>query len=99
MLTKRDTFLTRSEFIQLVYGACGELNNFHPLRIPKPAICRPQQLWTGKQVTTTVLKQITVGQPTLNLNSKSRIPASMWGKDSEESTVVFSGSELRKEVK
>lgn len=53
-LTKRDTFLTRAQFTQLVYGAVSPtrrgLKDADPLRLPLPALLKPQPLWTGKQV-------------------------------------------------
>jgi DNA-directed RNA polymerase I subunit RPA1 len=52
-LTKRDTFLSRAEFMQLVYAACAPprpgLTDRADLAIPPPAILKPQPLWTGKQ--------------------------------------------------
>jgi hypothetical protein len=53
-LTKRDTFLTRPEFMQLVYACCSPvrpgLKDAADLQVPPPAIWKPQPLWTGKQV-------------------------------------------------
>ncbi len=53
-LTKRDTFLTRSDFMQLVYACCSParpgLKDTVDLQVPAPAIWKPQPLWTGKQV-------------------------------------------------
>lgn len=53
-LTKRDTFLSKAQFMQLVYGAvCPTrrgLVDASPIRLPPPAILKPRPLWTGKQV-------------------------------------------------
>lgn len=53
-LTKRDTFLTRSDFMQLVYACCSParpgLKDAGDLQVPLPTIWKPQPLWTGKQV-------------------------------------------------
>lgn len=54
MLTKRDTFLSRDEFMQLVYSAiCPTrpgLKDHGKIQVPTPAILKPKPLWTGKQV-------------------------------------------------
>lgn len=56
LMTKRDTFLTRSEFMQLLYAACcpsrpgpdpaAAIN----IVLPPPALIAPRKLYTGKQV-------------------------------------------------
>ena len=54
LLTKRDTFLCRADFMQLVYSAvCPTRPGFvdsSPIDLPPPAILKPEPLWTGKQV-------------------------------------------------
>lgn len=53
-MTKRDTFLTRSQFMQLLYAACCPsrpgADSVDNLRIPAPALIVPKKLYTGKQV-------------------------------------------------
>ena len=53
-LTKHDTFLRRADFMQLVYACCSParpgLTDAADLRVPPPAIWKPEPLWTGKQV-------------------------------------------------
>ncbi len=54
LLTKRDTFLGRGEYMQLVYSACcptrpGLQDSVDVPALP-PALLRPRPLWTGKQV-------------------------------------------------
>ena len=55
-LTKRDTFMARSEFMQLVYACCSParpgLTDQADLLVPPPTIWKPEPLWTGKQVLT-----------------------------------------------
>lgn len=53
-MTKRDTFLTKAEYMQLVYAACsptrpGLLDAADHVILP-PTILKPQLLYTGKQV-------------------------------------------------
>lgn len=65
LLTKRDTFLTKEMYQQLVYAACvsskfasfprkkaavGVVNRDPDIVPVAPAILKPQRLWTGKQV-------------------------------------------------
>jgi DNA-directed RNA polymerase I subunit RPA1 len=57
LLTKRDTFLTRAQYTQLLYAACCSSRPgadaaaaVGSLATPPPAIWRPQPLYTGKQV-------------------------------------------------
>ena len=59
LMTKRDTFLPREQFMQLLYGACcssrpgtdgGGTGASAKLDVPPPALLRPQVLFTGKQV-------------------------------------------------
>ncbi|KAJ3123844.1 hypothetical protein HK098_001589, partial [Nowakowskiella sp. JEL0407] len=61
----------------------------------EPAILKPRPLWTGKQVISTILMNITDGKVPLNLKSKSKIPAKQWGKTGDmEDTVQFFDGEL-----
>ena len=54
LLTERDSFLTRPEFMQLVYNAIAPgrpgIKDSADVPLPAPAILKPQPLWTGKQV-------------------------------------------------
>ncbi|TVU08159.1 hypothetical protein EJB05_41549 [Eragrostis curvula] len=85
LLTKLDTFLSREEYSQLVYGSCvpstfsscqpGEkvsIKDDDTLQVVDAAILKPKQLWTGKQVITTILNNITSGHPpfTVELDGK-----------------------------
>lgn len=62
-LTSKDTFLTRDEYMQLVYAGLRELieeNKLQRVQTLPPTILKPRPLWTGKQVITTVLKNIVI---------------------------------------
>ncbi|KAJ3114686.1 hypothetical protein HDU96_001778 [Phlyctochytrium bullatum] len=54
----------------------------------QPAIWKPHPLWTGKQVITTILINLTYTKPPCNLVSKSRIPAKSWGPSAPEEQEV-----------
>lgn len=97
-LTSRDIFFTREEYQQLLYSAMRPENNHTTtgtiVTIP-PAVVKPVPLWTGKQVITTILKNITPRSHSgLNLRGRSQTPSSFWGSKSEEQNVVFSDGEL-----
>ena len=100
LLTKRDTFLTRDEYMQLVYAACASITGgggeeVTPIRQLPPAILKPRALWTGKQVISTVLAQLTAPDlPPLNLNGKSKMPAKALGEGNQEHVVVIRSNEL-----
>ena len=60
-LSSKDTFLNKDQYQQLVYVGLREL--LEENKIPKiftlpPAIFKPKPLWTGKQVISTILKNI-----------------------------------------
>jgi DNA-directed RNA polymerase beta' subunit len=45
LMTRRDTFITRPDFM----GLCMQLRDWDGV-VPPPAILKPVPLWTGKQV-------------------------------------------------
>ncbi|KAJ3063553.1 hypothetical protein HDU99_004785, partial [Rhizoclosmatium hyalinum] len=61
-----------------------------------PAVMKPKKLWTGKQVISTILLNLTYEKVPINLISKSKIPAKAWdGAAPEENQVlVMSGNLL-----
>ncbi|CAN3373825.1 hypothetical protein DIURU_004341 [Diutina rugosa] len=93
-LTSKDSFFTRDQYQQLVYS-CIRPEDGHTLGAPRirtlpPTIIKPQPLWTGKQVISTVLLNIVPhNAPGLNLKSKNKVKNELWGVDSEENTVIF----------
>ncbi|KAF2147473.1 uncharacterized protein K452DRAFT_314616 [Aplosporella prunicola CBS 121167] len=97
-LTNKDTFFTREDYHQLLY-ACLRPEDNHTtsgrlLTVP-PAFLKPRPLWTGKQLITSVLKNIKPeGHGGLTLSSKSQTAADRWGKGSEEQNVIFQNGEL-----
>lgn len=52
VLTHKDTFLTKSEFQRMAASLVdiNEKKNFSRIYLPSPAIRKPAELWTGKQV-------------------------------------------------
>lgn len=90
LLTKRDTFLSRDNFNQLLYSSgissLGLRSSGKPGKkvfmcsseediLPiPPAIWKPEPLWTGKQVITAVLNHITSGRPPFTVEKGAKIP-------------------------
>ncbi|KAJ1874531.1 hypothetical protein LPJ55_001391 [Coemansia sp. RSA 990] len=99
ILTNRDTFLTRSEYQELVYWALRpETQPQLPqgkIQLMPPAIFKPRPLWTGKQVVSTLLLNLTWGCAPLNLVSKNKVSHKYWGSSAqEEERVLFLNGEL-----
>lgn len=97
-LTNRDTFFDREDYNQLLY-ACLRPENNHTttarIQTVGPALVKPRLMWTGKQVITSVLKNITPEtHPGLTLLGKSQTTSDRWGENSEENTVIFQSGEL-----
>ena len=63
-MTMKDTFFTKQNFTELLYQATFALLEKKPrntrLFVVTPAIIKPKELWTGKQLVTNVIK-IVVG--------------------------------------
>eukprot|EP00357_Protocruzia_adherens_P030942 CAMPEP_0115014766 /NCGR_PEP_ID=MMETSP0216-20121206/26300_1 /TAXON_ID=223996 /ORGANISM="Protocruzia adherens, Strain Boccale" /LENGTH=1444 /DNA_ID=CAMNT_0002384621 /DNA_START=295 /DNA_END=4630 /DNA_ORIENTATION=- len=105
MLTKKDTFLTRGEYLQLVYIATSLITEKNVgMEVPTvlPCILKPQALWSGKQVISTILRTMVKSvygdqglELGLNLQSKSKVAASAWGGSGrEEGLVIIRNNEL-----
>jgi DNA-directed RNA polymerase I subunit RPA1 len=97
-LTNKDIFFNREDYQQLIYSAIRPESNHGTggrlLTVP-PAIWKPAPLWTGKQVVTTIIKNITPpGGEGLNLTSKSQTPGDLWGTGSEEQQVIIAAGEF-----
>lgn len=97
-MCNRDTFFDRAAYQQLIYNCLrpesGHIVGERIVTVP-PAIIKPFPRWTGKQVITTILKNIMpVNHAPLVLTSKSSTPADRWGPGSEEGIVHFKGGEF-----
>ncbi|CAI4973882.1 ATV_HP_G0045020.mRNA.1.CDS.1 [Saccharomyces cerevisiae] len=97
-LTSKDSFFTREQYQQYIYG-CIRPEDGHTTRskivtLP-PTIFKPYPLWTGKQIITTVLLNVTPpDMPGINLISKNKIKNEYWGKGSLENEVLFKDGAL-----
>ncbi|CAH8628055.1 unnamed protein product [Dicrocoelium dendriticum] len=87
-LTMRDRFLTYPDYLELVYHALRSLFTLSQCSLEgppklltlKPAIMWPQRLWTGKQVISTLLINLTpLDMPHLNCTLQGRrTKAELW---------------------
>ncbi|KAL0567638.1 hypothetical protein V5O48_014357 [Marasmius crinis-equi] len=95
-MTSQGTFFTREEYFQLLYGALRPEDDGSPRLVTlPPTIWKPAPLWTGKQVISTVLKNITPdNMEGIQLNAGTKVPGHLWGSDSKEDKVVFMDGEL-----
>ncbi|XP_039975895.1 DNA-directed RNA polymerase I subunit RPA1 [Xiphias gladius] len=76
-MTIRGCFFTRDQYTELVYR--GLTDKHGRVKLLPPAILRPQQLWTGKQVVSTLLLNVIPQKAVpLNLVGKSKIPSKAW---------------------
>ncbi|XP_014559695.1 hypothetical protein COCVIDRAFT_91322 [Bipolaris victoriae FI3] len=97
-LSNKDTFFTRDQYHQLLYS-CLRPEDGHTtsgrLETVVPAILKPQPMWTGKQIITTVLKNIKPAEyQDLTLSSKSSTNGKLWGAHSEEQFVIVKDGAL-----
>ncbi|EGV63759.1 DNA-directed RNA polymerase subunit [Yamadazyma tenuis] len=97
-LTSKDTFFTRETYQQLIYG-CIRPEDGHitmtRIRTLPPTIFKPEPLWTGKQIISTILLNIKPADvPGVNLISKNKIKSEYWGEGSTENEVIFKNGEL-----
>lgn len=90
-MTSKNTLYTRDEYQQLIFGALRpETYGFGGrIRTLPPAIFRPVPRWTGKQVISTILLNVTPPHAQgLNMNAKARVGAKYWGEQHKEEEVV-----------
>ncbi|KAI1780577.1 beta and beta-prime subunits of DNA dependent RNA-polymerase [Hypoxylon cercidicola] len=97
-LCNKDTFFDKGAYHQLVYNALrpesGHIASDR-LELVPPAVLKPVKRWTGKQVITTILKNIKpAGAGDLWLAGKSQVKPTAWGKFVEEGDVLFNDGEF-----
>ena len=81
LLTKKDTFLNKQEYLQLIYSALriekfhSKFKNFRITILP-PSVLKPIFLWTGKQVVSTILiNAILIKNQEISMFSNNKIKA------------------------
>ncbi|EGG03566.1 uncharacterized protein MELLADRAFT_75289 [Melampsora larici-populina 98AG31] len=92
-MTNKDTFFSREDYYQIIYGALRPENEYTgggQVLTVSPAIWKPRPLWTGKQIISTILKNITpTNAAGLYLTSSAKVSGKNWGIHSSEDTVQF----------
>ncbi|KAM9741040.1 DNA-directed RNA polymerase I subunit RPA1 isoform 1-T1 [Menidia menidia] len=84
-MTIRGCFFTRDQYTELVYR--GLTDKQGRVKLLPPAIVKPQPLWTGKQVVSTLLLNVIPQKAVpLNLFGKSKIPSKAWIKEPPRAT-------------
>lgn len=113
-LTKRDTFLDKWEYQQLMFAALVSLNGLELIRsdakieLLPPAILKPKPLWTGKQVISTLLNHLRKGNdkdsrdrgpmPGISTERKAKTAGAAFGTNLEEHLVIIRDGELLRGV-
>lgn len=97
-LCNLDTFFDRQAYQQLIYGALRPESGHilgERIELITPAIVKPVARWTGKQIITTILKNIKPPNcGDLWMSGKTQIPANRWGEGSNEAAVLFQDGEF-----
>ncbi|POW13373.1 hypothetical protein PSTT_03820 [Puccinia striiformis] len=97
-MTNVDTFFNRDDYYQIIYGALRPEGNYsgqgRVITVP-PAIWKPMPMWTGKQLISTIMKNITPSDASgLNLSSSSKVRGKAWGSHVTEEMVLFMDGDL-----
>ncbi len=110
-LTKRDTFLDKWEYQQLMFAALVSLPQLELIRsdakieLLPPAILKPKPMWTGKQVISTLLNHLRKGNdrdskelPGISTERKAKTAGAAFGNNLEEHLVIIRDGELLRGV-
>lgn len=101
-MCNKSSFFTREQYFQLIYGALRTEDNYtgrsRIITLP-PAIFKPKPLWTGKQIMSTILANLTpFNAKGLNLTSRNKVQNKLWRRDdssdpamSEENVIFLDG--------
>ncbi|XP_014257443.1 DNA-directed RNA polymerase I subunit RPA1 [Cimex lectularius] len=88
-LTTRGRFFNREQYMQLAFQGLSYLQG--DIKTLPPCIMKPQRLWSGKQIISTIIINVIPKTNTgINLASKSKIPSKAWGKgENKKSGMMF----------
>ena len=105
-----NTFIEKEEYQQLLFAALGSLPGLELIRsdanieLLPPAIRKPKELWTGKQVISTLLNHLRKGNDRdedpmfnfqgLSMERKTKTPASAFGASYNEHMVIVRDGDL-----
>ncbi len=112
-LCGKDTFLNFEEYQQLIFSFISTLPGLEVISVDEnvimvpPAIQKPQKLWTGKQVITTLLNHLRRSNdrddyqgmlPGISIEVKAKTPAAGFGEAQMEHKVLIKDGELLRGV-
>lgn len=79
-MSLRGRFFNRHDYQQLVFQALAHKTD--EIQLLPPAIMKPEELWSGKQILSTVIINIIPkGKERINLTATSKIPAKAWVRE------------------
>lgn len=101
-ITMQNTFFEKSEYNQLIYTSLRTLiesdTDIKRLKLLPPAILKPRQIWTGKQVVSTIISIIAEREgisEKLYMTGKGKIDESHLSEiNKKDSKVIVQGNEL-----
>lgn len=94
LLTKKDTFLSYHKASQLAATLLAGADMHMMINLPKPAILKPQKLWTGKQIFSLILRPNRESTLMANLEAKGKSYTSNRELCVKDSYVIMRNSEL-----
>jgi len=108
-MTNKDTFLKKWEYQQLLFSSLASLPGLEvvasdmEIEMVPPAIRKPVELWTGKQLISSLLHNLRRGNdrdlkrellPGISMERKSKMSAAGFGESMEEHLVIVRDGEL-----
>jgi DNA-directed RNA polymerase I subunit RPA1 len=109
-LTSKETFLEKAEYQQLLFACLSSLSGLELIRsdadieMLPPAIRKPRELWTGKQMISTLLHHLRKGKdgdptstdilPGISVERKAKTPNFAFGDAMKEHLVIIRDGEL-----
>ncbi len=113
-MTSKDTFLEKWEYQQLIFASLSSLTGLELIRLDEniemlpPSIRKPRELWTGKQVVSTLLHHLQKGKdgdptsrdilPGICVERKAKTPNVAFGDEMKEHLVIIRDGELLRGV-
>jgi DNA-directed RNA polymerase I subunit RPA1 len=86
LLTARDTFLDRDQYMQLVFIATQHCEKtFH---LP-PCILKPRELWSGKLVISTIIQALSQSKHQMTIQQKCKVGGNMWGPTGKDEEILL----------
>ncbi|CAG0896236.1 unnamed protein product, partial [Darwinula stevensoni] len=94
LLTKKDAFFDRSKACQLISAILAGTDSGLRIKLPPPAIWKPQRLWTGKQIFGLIIRPNPSCPVKVNLRTKGKSSTSNGEFCPNDSFILIRNSEL-----